>query len=210
MELIADALLIAGALGAAIYCRALARRLGALRDMDSGLGAAIAALSRQVDEMRSSLEAAKSISGDQTREVAQLTARAEMAAGRLELLLASLHEGGNRRPLGRESRARRSAADEKPARQRPSWRAEVDADDPDAPKTPEEMEERAAVEAVLRSLSRNRTEADDAPAPGPRPAAVTRRPSIFDDHFDDPDERAPDDPASDVWPLGAHGGEQRP
>ena len=107
MELIADALLIAGALGAALYCRTLSRRLGALKDLDSGLGAAIAALSRQVDEMRASLEAAKSVSGDQSREVAQLTARAEMAAGRLELLLASLHEGGQRRPVGTQAAGRR-------------------------------------------------------------------------------------------------------
>lgn len=99
MELIADALLIAGAAGAAIYCRTLAKRLGALKDLDSGLGAAIAALSRQVDDLRSSLEAAKMVSGDQTREMAQLTARAEMAAGRLELLLASLHENGRSRPV---------------------------------------------------------------------------------------------------------------
>lgn len=88
MEMIADALLIAGAAGAALYCRALSRRLSQLRDLDSGLGAAIAALSRQVDELRASLESAKTVSGDQSREMVQLTARAEMAAGRLELLLA--------------------------------------------------------------------------------------------------------------------------
>jgi hypothetical protein len=107
MELIADALLIAGALGAALYCRTLAQRLGALSSLDSGLGAAIAALSRQVDELRVSLDQAKSVSGDQAREVSQLTARAEVAAGRLELLLASLHEGEGRQPLGaRTARAR--------------------------------------------------------------------------------------------------------
>ena len=107
MTLIADALLIAGALGAALYCRTLARRLGALKDLDSGLGAAIAALSRQVDELRASLDAAKSVSGDQTREIAQLTARAEMAAGRLELLLASLHEGETQRPVGSQTARQR-------------------------------------------------------------------------------------------------------
>lgn len=107
MTLIADALLIAGALGAALYCRTLAQRLGALKDLDSGLGAAIAALSRQVDELRASLDAAKSVSGDQTREVAQLTARAEMAAGRLELLLAALHEGESQRPVGGQTARQR-------------------------------------------------------------------------------------------------------
>ncbi|WP_139284042.1 hypothetical protein [Rubrimonas cliftonensis] len=97
--MIADALLIAGAAGAAMYCRVLANRLNALKNLDTGLGAAIAALSRQVDEMRISLETAKSASGDQTRALTQLTARGEMAAGRLELLLAALHENGRRKPI---------------------------------------------------------------------------------------------------------------
>lgn len=192
MDLIADALLIAGALGAAIYCRTLARRLGALRDMDSGLGAAIATLSRQVDGMRASLEAAKTISGDQTREVAQLTARAEMAAGRLELLLASLHEGGEQRPVGGESSRRRTAREAAPRkRTAPAWQDDADAED-DTPQTPEAIEERAAVEAVLRSLSRNRTDAGDLPPPStPRATPPARRPSIFDVEFDeDEDEEA--------------------
>jgi hypothetical protein len=97
MELIADFLLIAGAAGAAFYCRVLARRLGALKELDSGLGAAIAALSRQVDELRVSLDAAKTMTDDQGRGLIQLTTRAETAAGRLELLLASLHENERRR-----------------------------------------------------------------------------------------------------------------
>lgn len=140
MELIADALLIAGAVGAAIYCRALARRLGALKDLDSGLGAAIAALSRQVDDLRASVEAAKSVSGDQTRDLAQLAARAEMAAGRLEMLLASLHENGRRKPVAPprrrsifddddeeeedENDARAAAVDARPAPPREPLRAE--------------------------------------------------------------------------------------
>ena len=99
MEFIADALLIAGATGAGAYCMVLSKRLRALKDLDSGLGAAIATLSRQVDEMRNSLESAKALTGDQNRSLSQLTARAEMAAGRLELLLAALHENGRKRPL---------------------------------------------------------------------------------------------------------------
>ena len=99
MEFIADALLIAGATGAGVYCMVLSKRLRALKDLDSGLGAAIATLSRQVDDMRSSLESAKALTGDQNRSLSQLTARAEMAAGRLELLLAALHENGRKRPL---------------------------------------------------------------------------------------------------------------
>jgi hypothetical protein len=203
MELIADALLIAGAVGAAVYCRALAQRLGALRDMDSGLGAAIAALSRQVDEMRQSLDAAKSISGDHTREAAQLAARAEMAAGRLELLLASLHEGGERRPVGRQSTARRAAREDSAPKREPRWMQAVDNEDDDAaddaPITPDEIEERAAVEAVLRSLSRNRTEPSSPATQGAvrseiDEAEAEQRPSIFDEAFealggDDTDHR---------------------
>lgn len=158
MELIADALLIAGALGAAFYCRTLSRRLGALKDLDSGLGAAIAALSRQVDEMRASLEAAKSVSGDQTREVAQLTARAEMAAGRLELLLASLHEGGQRRPVGPQAAAGR------PARAAATRLAEADPD--------ESLfgEDEAVLEAIAEKLGRRSTAAR-----GAAPVASRRR-----------------------------------
>lgn len=108
MELISDALLIVGAVGAAAYCRALSKRVGALKDLDSGLGAAIAALSRQVDDLRASLDTVKSVSGDQTKEISHLTARAEMAAGRLELLLASLHENGSRRPVKKTRATARS------------------------------------------------------------------------------------------------------
>jgi hypothetical protein len=110
MEMIADALLIAGAGGAAMYCRVLASRLRALKDMDSGVGAAIAQLSRQVDDMRLSLDAAKSVSGDQSSALNQLTARAEMAAGRLELLLAALHENGKARALNVRRPARAAVA----------------------------------------------------------------------------------------------------
>jgi len=113
MEMLADALLIMGAAGAALYCRILAKRLGALKNLDSGLGAAIAALSRQVDELRGSIEQARAASGEQTRSLSQLTARAEMAAGRLELLLAALHENGRERPIekGPVEKRRRAGAE---------------------------------------------------------------------------------------------------
>jgi hypothetical protein len=206
MELIADALLIAGALGAAFYCRTLARRLTALRDMDSGLGAAIAALSRQVDEMRVSLDAAKSLTGDQTREITQLVARAEMAAGRLELLLASLHEGERRKPIGAAAERRTTSA------RRSDWRPD-EADTREAAKPADraptlvtsrelddDRDEAAAVEAVLRSLARDGREmqarqgkamaAREETTPDAReePKPARRRPSIFDEAFDDLDD----------------------
>lgn len=94
MELIADGLLISGALVAALYCWILARRLSALKSMDTGLGGAIAGLSARVEQTKASLADTKASTSDITRELSALTARAEIAAGRLELILATLHENG--------------------------------------------------------------------------------------------------------------------
>ncbi|MEM6438976.1 MAG: hypothetical protein AAF763_04645, partial [Pseudomonadota bacterium] len=89
MTLIADGLLIAAALTAALYCHVLSRRLRRLRDMDGGVGAAIAAMSDQVDALRGALAAARSQSAAASRSMAETTARAEAAAARLELLIAA-------------------------------------------------------------------------------------------------------------------------
>lgn len=88
MAFLSDSLLIAGVFCAAFYCLVLAGRVQKLKSLDSGLGAAIAALSMQVDGMRSSLVAARNIGGGNSRDLADLTARAEIAAGRLEVLMA--------------------------------------------------------------------------------------------------------------------------
>ena len=92
MELIADILLIAGALGAATYCIVLARRLNRFNDLEKGMGGAIAVLSAQVDDMTRTLEAARKTAGDSTGSLDELTGRAETVAQRLELLVASMHD----------------------------------------------------------------------------------------------------------------------
>ncbi len=92
MDLLANGLLLAATAAAAFYCYVLAKRVRGLMDLDAGLGGAITALSRQVDEMKASVDAARHISGKSVRELSEMTARAEIAAGRLELLLATLHE----------------------------------------------------------------------------------------------------------------------
>ncbi len=92
MDFIANALLLASTSAAAIYCYVLSRRIKGLTDLDTGLGGAISALSRQVDEMKTSVDAARRVSGASAKELVAMTARAEIAAGRLELLLATLHE----------------------------------------------------------------------------------------------------------------------
>lgn len=92
MTLIADILLGAGALGAGVYCWVLARRLRAFNQLESGMGGAVAVLSAQVDDMTSALEAARKTAAGSSDALATMTQRAESAAGKLELLLATLHD----------------------------------------------------------------------------------------------------------------------
>lgn len=92
MELIADVLLAAGALGAGLYCYVLALRLKQFQTLESGMGGAIAVLSAQVDDMTRALERARSAAGGQVTALEAETRRAEAAVRRIELLLASLHD----------------------------------------------------------------------------------------------------------------------
>lgn len=87
MELIADALLAAGAFGAAFYCFVLQRRLTRFTRLESGMGGAIAVLSVQVDDLDRALTAARAAAEDSTRRLGDLNDRADAAAIRLELLL---------------------------------------------------------------------------------------------------------------------------
>lgn len=92
MALISDILLIAGALGAAFYCFVLSRRLNRFTNLENGVGGAVAVLSVQVDEMTKALESARATSQGSAETLAKLTGRAETAAARIELILASLHD----------------------------------------------------------------------------------------------------------------------
>lgn len=92
MELIADILLVAGALGAGFYCYVLARRLKRFNDLEKGVGGAVAVLSAQVDDLSKTLVAARNASDGSNAALDGLTARAEAVASRLELLMASLHD----------------------------------------------------------------------------------------------------------------------
>ncbi|SIS51704.1 hypothetical protein SAMN05421759_101162 [Roseivivax lentus] len=92
MQIIADILLAAGALGAAFYCYVLSKRLRAFNDLEGGMGSAVAVLSAQVDDMRKALGAAQTSAGASSASLTQVTDRAEDAARRLELLVASLHD----------------------------------------------------------------------------------------------------------------------
>lgn len=92
MELIADFLMIAGTVGAAIYCYVLATRLKRFSTLETGMGGAIAVLSAQVDDMTRALDKAGKVAAASSDSLDALTKRAEAAARKLELLMASLHD----------------------------------------------------------------------------------------------------------------------
>lgn len=92
MDLIADILLIAGALGAGLYCVVLSRRLNRFTNLEKGVGGAIAVLSSQVDDMTKALDEARTATTSSATSLQALTGRAEGVAQRLELLVASMHD----------------------------------------------------------------------------------------------------------------------
>jgi methyl-accepting chemotaxis protein len=92
MEFIADILLLSGALGAAVYCYVLSRRLSRFNDLEKGVGGAVAVLSAQVDDLSKALDNARDSASESTGSLEGLTERAEDVARRLELLVAAMHD----------------------------------------------------------------------------------------------------------------------
>ncbi len=92
VEMVADILLVAGAIGAGFYCYVLARRLSRFNDLENGVGGAVAVLSAQVDDLTKTLQAAQHTASASTMSLDGLTDRAESVAKRLELLVASMHD----------------------------------------------------------------------------------------------------------------------
>ncbi len=92
MELIADVLLVVGALGAGLYCYVLAKRLSRFNDLETGVGGAVAVLSAQVDDLTKTLQLAQNTASKSSGSLSELTDRAEGVAKRLELLVASMHD----------------------------------------------------------------------------------------------------------------------
>ncbi|MCH2093583.1 MAG: DUF6468 domain-containing protein [Rhodobacteraceae bacterium] len=92
MNLIADILLVAGALGAGFYCYILARRLSRFTDLEKGVGGAVAVLSAQVDDLNKALKSAQATADTSTGSLKDMTERAEDVARRLELMVASMHD----------------------------------------------------------------------------------------------------------------------
>ena len=92
MDLIADILLTAGALGAGFYCFILGRRLKRFNNLEKGVGGAVAVLSAQVDDLTKTLEAAQTTAAASAETLSDLTVRAEEMSRKLELQMASLHD----------------------------------------------------------------------------------------------------------------------
>lgn len=92
MDLIADILLAAGAIGAGIYCFILGRRLNRFNDLEKGVGGAVAVLSAQVDDLTKTLSSAQTTAAASAETLTDLTSRAEAMSQRLELQMASLHD----------------------------------------------------------------------------------------------------------------------
>lgn len=92
MEMIADILLVAGALGAGFYCYILARRLSRFNDLENGVGGAVAVLSAQVDDLTKALKQAQSTASVSYETLEDLTDRAETVSRQLELMMASMHD----------------------------------------------------------------------------------------------------------------------
>ena len=92
MALIADIFLVAGALGAALYCHILSRRLRRFTDLENGVGGAVAVLALQVEGLDAALKKAQDAASSSVSNLDDVNARAESAARKLELLMASLHD----------------------------------------------------------------------------------------------------------------------
>jgi len=92
MEIIADIMLAAGALSAAFYCIVLSRRLKRFNRLEGGVGGAVAVLSVQVDDLTKTLERAQKAAQSSAANLGTLTDQAQQVAGRLELMIAAMHD----------------------------------------------------------------------------------------------------------------------
>jgi len=189
MDLIADALLIAGAFAAGLYCWVLSKRLKGLEDMDAGVGGAIASLNEQVGEMKVALKATQSVTGTSVNTLQSTTKKAEKVARRLEDYLSELdtigvttnapqvevaqHEVGNAVQTGKT--APKLSGDDGPAQQDGAV---------DGPKTPAVSKVADAVQdtEIIDDLSKSsdlevdsKADQTDRPAPQESSVAVAKK-----------------------------------
>ncbi|MEM9317786.1 MAG: hypothetical protein AAGA70_02130 [Pseudomonadota bacterium] len=92
LPVLSDVMLFVAALGAAMYCMVLSRRLARLNSVDKGLGGAIAVLSAQVDDLTKALSDARSGSEATAERLTTLMAEAETLGNEIEEMLAVSHD----------------------------------------------------------------------------------------------------------------------
>lgn len=92
MAFVSDILLLAGALGASLYCHVLSRRLRRFTDLEKGVGGAVAVLSAQVDDLSKALRSARETAAQAVENLSEINANAEASARKLQLLIASTHD----------------------------------------------------------------------------------------------------------------------
>ncbi len=164
MQMIADILLGAGALGAAFYCMVLSTRLKKFTRLENGMGGAIAVLSSQVDQMTKVLEAAQLAARNSADTLENKTARGEKVAERLELILAAMHDLPGAEPQ------------KKPTKRKPAAKTKAKADDAIAAWAADRLADKPSGLAV----SGNAEDEDEAEAAAPRARFVRRRVSRSD------------------------------
>lgn len=111
MDLIADLLLIAAALGAAFYCFMLSRRLTALNSAEGGIGQAIAALSEQVARLESTIEGSSARAEEIDEKLRATVERAE----ELNRALAATISAQQNAPPGTTAKPPAARGDAQPA-----------------------------------------------------------------------------------------------
>jgi len=87
-----NGLLLTATLFAGLYCWVLSGRVRALKSLDSGLGAAIVTLTRQIELARGTLEEARASTREGRADLSQLVARGDATAAQLRILLAALRD----------------------------------------------------------------------------------------------------------------------
>ena len=92
MTIIADILLVAGALGASIYCFVLSKRLKQFNDLENGVGGAVAAMALQVDDLKQVISTAVEQANLASNKTMSAAEKAETIRRQLELQIAALHD----------------------------------------------------------------------------------------------------------------------
>ncbi len=85
VQTILEICIMIGALGLALFCIVLARRLKRLNDLESGLGGAIAVMSAEIDRLEQSIHMAKAEATSASKALAQQIKLAQNERAHLNL-----------------------------------------------------------------------------------------------------------------------------